>query len=93
MPTAVRPALRQPKAMYLIRTIDDSGLQAIDYRQVAFDWQRAIDIATDLSLPYSEFYAATLRTNAYQYAPSAVAAYNGQHEMAAQARAILMKTI
>lgn len=93
LPTAVRPALRQHKAMYLILTIDDSGLQAIDYRQVAFDWQHAIDLADDLELPYREFYAATLRTNAYQYAPSAVAAYNDQHKMAAQARAILMKTV
>ncbi|BDZ30550.1 metallophosphoesterase family protein [Lactiplantibacillus sp. WILCCON 0030] len=91
LPTAVRPALRQPRAMYLILTIDDQGLQAIDYRRVDFDWQRAIQIATANNLPYLDFYAATLRTNAYQYTPSAVAAYNIKHQLAAQARAILMK--
>lgn len=93
LPTALRPALRQPRAMYLILTIDDSGLQGIDYRQVDFDWQRAIKIATAHQLPYLEFYTETLRTNAYQYKPSAVAAYNDAHQLAAQARAILMKTV
>jgi len=93
LPTAPRPALRQPRAMYLILTIDDTGLQAIDYRQVDFDWQQAIEIAKTRQLPYLEFYTETLRTNAYQYKPSAVAAYNDAHQLAAQARAILMKTV
>lgn len=93
LPTALRPALRQPRAMYLILTIDDTGLQAIDYRQVDFDWQQAIEIAKKCQLPYLGFYTETLRTNAYQYKPSAVAAYNDAHQLAAQARAILMKTV
>ncbi|WP_137626960.1 metallophosphoesterase family protein [Lactiplantibacillus pingfangensis] len=93
LPTAPRPALRQPRAMYLILTIDETGVCGIDYRRVDFDWQRASKIAENYHLPYLEFYTETLRTNAYQYRPSAVAAYNDNHHLAAQARAILMKTV
>lgn len=89
LPTAVNPNLRQPRASYLLLTIDQRGLQAIDYRQVDFDWRRAVEIAQQRHLPYFDFYAQTLKTNAYQYAPSAVAAYNIQHDMDKQARQIL----
>lgn len=91
LPTAINPHLRQPRANYLLLTIDETGLQQADYRAVDFDWQRAIAIAHDAHLPYVEFYEQTLRTNAYQYAPSAVAAYNTQHDMAQAARKILLE--
>ncbi|AVK62778.1 metallophosphoesterase [Lactobacillus sp. CBA3606] len=89
LPTAPWPALRSPRAMYLLLTFDDQGLTSIDYRQVAFDWQQAIKIAQDHALPYLDFYDRTLRTNTYQYTPDAVAAYNDAHAMAARAQAIL----
>ena len=89
LPTAIAPRLRQPRAAYLLLTIDESGLQDVRYRHVDFDWQRAITIARDHHLPYFEFYEQTLKTNTYQYAPSAVAAYNIQHDMDKQARLIL----
>ncbi|MPQ20842.1 metallophosphoesterase [Lactobacillus pentosus] len=91
LPTALNPNLRQPRASYLVLTIDASGLQQIDYRSVDFDWKQAITIAHQAHLPYVEFYEQTLRTNAYQYAPSAVAAYNTQHDMAQEARKILLE--
>ncbi|MFC6179931.1 metallophosphoesterase family protein [Lactiplantibacillus daowaiensis] len=89
LPTAVRPALRHRQAMYLILTFDDHGLKGTDYRQVAFDWQQAIKIAQEQHLPYLPFYEQTLRTGAYQYAPTAVASYNDAHQLATQAAAIL----
>ena len=89
LPTAINPRLRQPRASYLILTIDDQGLQNTEYRQVDFDWRLAIQIAKDRNLPYLPFYEQTLATNAYQYAPSAVSAYNIQHDMDKQARLIL----
>ena len=91
LPTAVNPHLRQPRANYLLLTIDETGLQQVDYRAVDFDWRRAITIAHNAHLPYVEFYEQTLRTNAYQYVPSAVAAYNSQHDMAQAARKILLE--
>lgn len=91
LPTALRPALRQHQAMYLLLTIDENGLQQIDYRQVPFDWQQAIQIARDHKLPYLPFYEQTLSTGAYQYDPSAVAAYNAKYQLDAQAAAILRK--
>ncbi|RRK09787.1 metallophosphoesterase [Lactiplantibacillus garii] len=89
LPTAINPHLRQPRASYLILTIDETGLRETDYRRVAFDWRQAIKIARADHLPYFEFYEQTLKTNAYQYAPSAVAAYNIQHDMDKMARLIL----
>lgn len=90
LPTAVNPHLRQSRSSYLILTIDDTGLQSTTYRQVDFDWRRAVAIAKADHLPYFDFYERTLATNAYQYAPSAVAAYNAQHDLAREARAILL---
>ncbi|WP_047998885.1 metallophosphoesterase family protein [Lactiplantibacillus herbarum] len=89
LPTAINPKLRQPRASYLILTIDETGVQNIDYRSVDFDWHRAIVIAEEAHLPYFDFYAKTLQTNAYQYATKAVASYNDQHDMAQLARQIL----
>lgn len=91
LPTAINPHQRPPRANYLLLTIDETGLQHVDYRAVDFDWQRAITIAQNTHLPYFEFYEQTLRTNTYQYAPSAVAAYNTQHDMAQEARKILLE--
>lgn len=90
LPTAVNVHLRQPRAMYLLLTIDETGVQDITYRSVDFDWQAAIKIAKQNELPYFEFYEQTLRTNRYQYAPSAVAAYNARHGLDAVAHQILM---
>ena len=89
LPTAVHPQLRQQRAMYLLLTFDDHGLLDIGYRQVPFDWQAAIQIARNHQLPYLPFYEQTLATGAYQYAPSAVAAYNEEHQLASQAAQIL----
>jgi len=89
LPTAINPKLRQPRASYLILTIDETGVQNIDYRSVDFDWQRAIAIAEDAHLPYFDFYAQTLQANTYQYASKAVATYNDQHAMGQLAHQIL----
>jgi len=89
LPTAVRPQLRRHQAMYLLLTIDDHGVAAIDYRQVAFDWQQAIAIAREHQLPYLDFYTQTLATGAYQYAPAAVAAYNQAHQLDTKAAELL----
>jgi len=91
LPTAINPHLRQPRASYLILTIDETGLQHIDYRSVDFDWQQAITIAKNMHLPYFDLYAQTLQTNAYQYAPTAVATYNAQHNLDQVAHQILLK--
>ncbi|KRO26094.1 metallophosphoesterase family protein [Lactiplantibacillus fabifermentans] len=92
LPTAIHPALRQPRAMYLILTIDETGVQAIDYRHVDFDVDAAVAIAHEKQLPYLPFYKRTLRTNTYQYAPQRVADYNAAHGLDAQAQAILKTT-
>ncbi|MFB9768420.1 metallophosphoesterase family protein [Lactiplantibacillus modestisalitolerans] len=91
LPTAPRRQLGQPRAMYLILTIDERGLRDLDYRNVDFDTHRAIQIAREHHLPYFDFYAQTLSTNTYQYAPSAVAAYNAQHDLDRVARKILLE--
>ena len=53
LPTAINPHLRQPRANYLLLTIDETGLQHADYRAVDFDWQRAITIAQNTTYPTS----------------------------------------